>query len=221
MLSLKTLASRLLAVMFLAALFAAGGASPAAAQAPRSESRLCANEDGYCRFSGPRYVRYGANDRFTVLLLKDGTECSNLVFGDPLPGVRKACYVEGGVAPSQRCAEEDGRCSFYGTRDVFYGAGDRFVVRPFTNGTACTNAVFGDPAPGVRKACYLEGGSPTPRGALCAQEDGRCRFTGTRVVYYGAGDRFAALVLTNGANCTNATFGDPVPGVRKACYVER
>jgi hypothetical protein len=218
--SFKGLAAQVVAALFLAVLFVVGAASPASAQS-RDDGAFCASEDGFCNFSGPRYVRYGANDRYTVLLLKDGTACSNAVFGDPIPNVRKACYVEGSVAPTQRCADEDGYCRFYGTRDVFYGADDRYVVLALTNGTPCMNGVFGDPAPGVRKACYLDGGAPTPRGTLCAEEDGRCSFSGTRLVYYGAGDRFTALQLTGGTSCTNVVFGDPVPGVRKACYVAR
>jgi hypothetical protein len=39
--------------------------------------------------------------------------------------------------------------------NVRYGANGSFVVKTFTNGTACTNKVFGDPAPGVAKSCSL------------------------------------------------------------------
>lgn len=216
--SFKTLAARAIFVVFLAALCTLGAAPPAAAQS-QSGGSICASEDGYCRFSGSRYVRYGAEDRFVVRLLTDGASCSNAVFGDPIYGVRKACYLESAIFPTQRCAEEDGRCRFAGTRFVFYGAGERYVARSMTNSADCTNAVFGDVAPNVRKACYLGAGSPVRRGALCANEDGRCTFSGTRFVYFGAGDRFAVRLLTNGADCNNAVFGDPTPGVRKVCYV--
>lgn len=215
-----TLGARLIAGLFFVMLFVAGDVPPAASQSPGG-GELCASEDGYCRFSGSRYVRYGAGDRFTVRLLTDGTACTNTVFGDPTPNVRKACYLESAAFPVQRCAEEDGRCRFVATRVVFYGAGDRYAALPMTNGAACTNAVFGDPAPGVRKACYLDVGAPARRAVLCANEDGRCTFTGSRFVYYGAGDRYAVRLLTNGADCTNAVFGDPVPGVRKVCYLAR
>lgn len=210
-----------IAVSFLFAIFAVGDAPPASAQSSSAGGVLCATEDGRCNFSGSRFVRYGAGDRFTVRLLTDGTDCTNAVFGDPTPNVRKACYLESAIFPTRRCADEDGRCFYRETRFVFYGAGDRYTARAFTEGTACTNAVFGDPAPNVRKACYTDAGSPTRGGILCANEGGRCNFSGTRYVYYGAGDRYTVLRLTNGADCTNAVFGDPTPNVRKVCYVGR
>lgn len=218
--SLKSLALRVTAALFMAIVFTASAPSPSVAQSSNVGGVLCANEDGRCNFSGSRYVRYGAGDRFTVRLLTDGTDCTNTVFGDPTPNVRKACYLESAIFPTRRCADEDGRCSFLETRIVFYGAGERYTARALSNGTACTNAVFGDPAPGVRKACYTEAGSPTRGGAVCANEGGRCSFTGSRYVYYGAGDRYAVRLLSNGADCTNAVFGDPTPGVRKVCYVD-
>jgi hypothetical protein len=217
---LTSLGSRVIAALFFATLFVVGDTSPAAAQS-LSAGTSCASEDGYCRFSGSQFVRYGAGDRFVVRLLTDGTACTNAVFGDPAPNVRKSCTIETAIFPTQRCADEEGQCRFGGTRFVFYGAGERFAALPMTNGALCSNLVFGDPAPGVRKACYTGAVSPARRVVLCAEEDGRCSFTGSRLVYYGAGDRFAVRLLTNGTACTNTVFGDPVPNVRKVCYVAR
>jgi len=53
------------------------------------------------------------------------------------------------------CAGESGFCAFTGTMPVRYGANGLFVVKTFTDGTACTNEVFGDPAPDVAKSCSL------------------------------------------------------------------
>lgn len=218
--SSKVLGSWALAALCAALLFAVGANAPVEAQSVRRGGGFCATEGGRCAFSGDRYVRYGANDRYVVLLLSDGTDCTNLVFGDPAPNVRKDCFIEGPVSPTRPCADEGGRCSFVGPHYVFYGAGDHYVMLPMTNGAACTNVVFGDPAPGVRKACYIDV-APTRRGVLCANEDGRCSFTGARYVYYGAGDRFVVRLLTNGTACTNTVFGDPTPNIRKACYIDR
>jgi hypothetical protein len=218
--SFKGLGLRVIGAVFLATVFLAAVPEPAAAQVPNT-GVLCANEDGRCSFSGSRYVRYGAEDRYVVRLMTDGADCTNAVFGDPIFGVRKACYIESSIFPTQRCAEEDGRCRFSETRFVFYGAGERYVARPMTNSADCTNAVFGDVAPNMRKACYLAAGSPVRGASVCANEGGRCSFNGARYVYFGAGDRFAARLLTNGADCSNAVFGDPTPGVRKVCYVAR
>lgn len=52
------------------------------------------------------------------------------------------------------CASEWNYCSFSDTMQVRYGAEGRYVYRVFTNGTWCTNSVFGDPIYGVVKACH-------------------------------------------------------------------
>ena len=56
----------------------------------------CAEEDGFCSFSGTANVIYGANSCYTSpRSFSNGTACNNNVFGDPLPGVRKYCYTNG------------------------------------------------------------------------------------------------------------------------------
>ena len=51
------------------------------------------------------------------------------------------------------CANENGTCSFSGTRQVRYGANNTYVTKTFTSTAACNNATFGDPAYGVVKSC--------------------------------------------------------------------
>ncbi len=58
-------------------------------------------------------------------------------------------------ADATLCAGEGGTCSFGGVREVWYGAGTFWRVAPASNGTACTNAVLGDPIPGIVKNCYI------------------------------------------------------------------
>jgi hypothetical protein len=55
--------------------------------------RTCASENGYCSFAGVRRVRYGARGRFVEGRYRDGTACSNSVFGDPVPGQPKFCQA--------------------------------------------------------------------------------------------------------------------------------
>jgi hypothetical protein len=62
-------------------------------------------------------------------------------------------------------ATEGAFCALTGTMDVRYGANGSFVVRTLTNGTACTNEVFGDPAPDVAKSCSLP-----QTGPRCGQD---------------------------------------------------
>jgi Domain of unknown function (DUF1929)/Bacterial Ig domain len=59
---------------------------------PPSDWTFCANEHERCNFTGTQEVRYGANGTFTApRTFTDGVDCSNAVFGDPLPGVVKHC----------------------------------------------------------------------------------------------------------------------------------
>jgi hypothetical protein len=96
--------------------------------------------------------------------------------------------------------------------------------------SACNNWV-----PTVRRVYQELGGNPDtddlsyignandpPAGyAFCAWENERCRFSGVADVAYGANGRFAYRQgVRDGIDCTNGVFGDPVFGVRKACYVK-
>jgi hypothetical protein len=81
------------------------------------------------------------------------------VFGDPAPNVVKACYLLGPpptFATWTACAAENGTCSFSGTHEVAFGMGDRYYFGSFTGGTPCNDTVFGDPASGDVKACYVQ-----------------------------------------------------------------
>ena len=53
------------------------------------------------------------------------------------------------------CSPEGATCSFTGTRVVRYGTTSKTVDKALTNGTPCSNAVFGDPAPGSAKQCWV------------------------------------------------------------------
>jgi len=55
----------------------------------------------------------------------------------------------------------------------------------------------------------------------CATESKQCRFTGTASVVYGARTTWTTpRTFTGGVTCNNATFGDPLSGVLKACYLK-
>ncbi|MBF0472454.1 MAG: hypothetical protein HQK93_01795 [Nitrospirae bacterium] len=118
----------------------------------------CADEGGNCSFSGKKNVRYGANNSWVYRTIENGVGCSNSVFGDPIYGVVKACYIESKSEPVQanwtKCADEGGNCSFSGRKYVRYGANNSWVYRTIENGVGCNNGVFGDPIYGVVKACY-------------------------------------------------------------------
>jgi len=56
--------------------------------------QFCADENGYCSFSGTAKVRYGIAGNWVKKTTTDGISCSNDVFGDPAPGVLKICQVK-------------------------------------------------------------------------------------------------------------------------------
>jgi hypothetical protein len=65
------------------------------------------------------------------------------------------------------------------------------------------------------------GSSGGPAGyTWCANENGTCTFSGTASVAYGANGAFNYRTATNSIACNNATFGDPLSGVVKACYYQ-
>ena len=123
------------------------------------------------------------------------------------------------------CANENETCAFTGTRQVRYGAAGLYAYRNATDGTSCTNAVFGDPAPNMAKHCdSTETLAPPPPPppppadwVFCANENETCVFTGTRDVRYGSDGLYAYDTATDGVPCTNAVFGDPAPNVAKHC----
>jgi lysophospholipase L1-like esterase len=53
------------------------------------------------------------------------------------------------------CATEHEQCTFTGDRDVRYGTDKVSVVMGLSNGTQCSNSVFGDPAWGIHKKCWV------------------------------------------------------------------
>ena len=79
-----------------------GGTKPVATDAAAGSSgsslwTSCAAEGATCSFAGTRTVRYGGDgggsSGWFTRVLTGGTSCSNAVFGDPLAGFAKACYL--------------------------------------------------------------------------------------------------------------------------------
>ena len=72
--------------------------------------------------------------------------------------------------------------------------------------------------------CYIEN-----RGTKCADENGICSyngsgFTSTSLFCYGFESQYKCIKAnssTESVSCTNATFGDPASGKKKACYLTR
>ncbi|WP_229504870.1 glycoside hydrolase family 64 protein [Massilia mucilaginosa] len=194
-------------------MLAAATAAASSAAPSTTEWTFCAADNGECIFTGNQTVRYGAGSSFTSKKFDWAASCNTATFGgDPAPGVAKHCEITSSFA---FCANENGQCGFGDTQTVRFGAGSTYVTQTVTGGAACTNGVFGDPLPGSAKHCDR---APTT-WTRCAAENGRCNFSGTQVLLYGANGSFFTKTLTGGADCNSGVFGDPIAGVPKRCYL--
>ena len=131
----------------------------------------CAVENGFCSFSGPALVRYGANNTWASGTYTDGVLCANSIFGDPVYGTAKSCQILSStplptatpvptltttpMASWTTCAVENTVCSFSGPALVRYGANGSWVSGTYTDGVLCANSVFGDPIAGTVKSCQI------------------------------------------------------------------
>nr|WP_323746129.1 family 78 glycoside hydrolase catalytic domain [Catenulispora pinisilvae] len=202
-----------------------GSLAPASSTSLPGTWSQCAAETGTCSFAGTDTVAFGAQGKYNYATVTGGTACSNTVFGDPDENVSKACYAE--PAPTttagvwQECAAETGTCSFAGTDTVAFGAQGKYNYATATDGTACSDTVFGDPDEGVSKACYVE--APPPAATTwtpCSAETVSCVVTGTHEVAFGADGRYEYGTVTGDVACDDTVFSDPDPGQVKACYIQ-
>ncbi|RWE39804.1 MAG: hypothetical protein EOS78_10195 [Mesorhizobium sp.] len=137
------------------------------------------------------------------------------------------------AARLQRCAREGGICRLPFPAEVVFGDGGRTTSRFIDrDAVPCSTRVFGDPAPGHGKTCYIvlrgrgesEGDYDEPRRerwVACAEEGEFCDFYGRKVVRYGARGRFTQDVFRDGVECDNDSFGDPAPDAGKRCYIKQ
>lgn len=157
-----SLLARWFGVAAVIAAFFTVGAAPASAQAGGHWVE-CAQEGGFCRLPYPATVRFGAGGRFAERHADHGIPCNNSVFGDPAYGLQKRCFFfahEADAGPVARpahwvpCASEGQFCNLPHPTRVRYGASGRYSERRVdAGGIECSNRVFGDPIPGIVKAC--------------------------------------------------------------------
>jgi len=165
------------------------------AQDKPSGYEFCANEGGRCDFSGSASIAFGANGSYVYRTLSDGTDCNTSVFGDPIFGTQKKCYIKGGGPVGYTfCANEGQRCSFSGTANVAYGASLKYYYRnDVSGGIDCNNSTFGgDPVYGTAKSCYYHTGTP-PSGTWSAK-------------YYEGQQRWWDNTYTGNLKCTETLY---------------
>ncbi|WP_194842445.1 alpha-L-rhamnosidase N-terminal domain-containing protein [Endozoicomonas sp. OPT23] len=181
----------------------------------------CANENETCSFDGKTNVRYGAGSQYTELEATNQVQCDNDTFGDPASGLVKNCEYDAAalvpVTTWTHCADENGTCTFTGTRKVRYGANGLFAQQTATGSIACNNSVFGDPISGVVKSCEVEE-LPQTQWTQCATEGQTCNVPALSEVRYGANETYSAVQqVSSSVSCSNTVFGDPIYGVAKSC----
>jgi hypothetical protein len=143
-------------------------------------------------------------------------------FSGVAPTVSTFSYSDANACPPppeqwQFCADENGSCSFAGTKRVRFGKRGKYLYSIVSAGTACTVASFGgqDPLPNVAKSCQIS----VELYSDCAGEGALCSFTGMKQVRFGANGQWRTLTASGGTPCTAAAFGDPLPNVAKRCEV--
>lgn len=189
----------------------------------------CSREGGTCSFKGARIVKYGANGKFSYRMATNSIGCNNRKFGDPIVGTGKACEYYNSDLIWNECSQENGHCNFEGTRVIRYGAIGRYHYNIGTNTKDCNNRVFGDPMIGivnmigiVKKCYYSEAlNSNVNNWKRCSNENSHCSFTGSAIVKYGANGAFFYRRVSNGINCNNSEFGDPLKGIFKFCEISQ
>ena len=196
---------------------------------------FCANEGQQCSFTGTQNVRFGANGTYVFKSLTNGTMCSNSVFGDPLYGVAKQCYIGGSGTSSTftitASAGSGGTISPSGSAQVASGGSQTFTVTPSngyqvgsllvdgTNMGALTTYTFSNVT--ANHTISASFASSSASWTFCANENEQCSFTGTKNVRYGANGTYVFKSLTNGTMCSNSVFGDPLYGVANQCYIQQ
>jgi PA14 domain/Ricin-type beta-trefoil lectin domain/Peptidase family M23 len=102
------------------------------------------------------------------------------------------------------CANENEACSFSGTMEVRYGLNTAYVSKTVTDGTPCTNAVFGDPMPGSGKQCHYR---RTQTPVTCPAS-----FSNWKGEYWNGRDLSGNLTLCRDDANVNFDWGSGGPG---------
>jgi len=189
-----------------------GGGTCEATSVPSGYTQ-CAEEGGYCSFSGMASVVYGANSCFTLpAVFSGGTNCSNDVFGDPLPGVHKYCYTNASSPPS--CPQSGGVILYWNANyDCGNGSGDAgYRQRTSTGWQNVTDGSFNDKASSVRVpsgwSVMLYEHADRGGGKVCYNTDindfgPQGNFPGTSVPI---NDQVSSIEVFSDANCGGATL---------------
>lgn len=109
------------------------------------------------------------------------------------------------------------RLSVY-EHDGYQGRGSVFTG---DDGNLSDNTIGNDSVSSMKVESRGPNYTPPSGYSFCAYENQRCSFSDRRDVAYGANGIFTYRTgVTGGIDCNNATFGDPLSGVYKACFTK-
>lgn len=179
----------------------------------------CASQGGNCVVSPGTYMAFGGNGKYLFQAARNAVvPCNADTFGgSPATEVTQKCYY----ASLGLAANHGEPIAFTGLRSVAYGKNGRFVFRTYDSNSGtlyCNGQSFGvdDSGSESGKACYRA----VPSFTYQAKE-GQTFSLGQepRPVAYGANGKYAFRLLSGDVSCSNITFGDPLSGTVKNCYV--
>lgn len=103
---------------------------------------------------------------------------------------------------------------------VRYGANNLFTSKQLDIGwwLTCNNALFGDPAPNQKKACYINGNKVADEGAKFTTPAPECARVAIKYTAVNGANKIRNFCPSRWATCNNAVFGvDPAVGLVKHC----
>jgi len=197
--------------------------------APNVDLIPCAQENGSCTVGqGGKYMAFGVEGQLVYKHFPPGKmTCDRAAFDNQDPAIykTKTCYF----ANYSRLADDNQTFNAYnltgvtGPINVAYGANGKFLFAKLDGLTSytCNKALFpgDDLAPNVPKSCYL---------ALAGYHfvsneryDNTAVLTGLKntPVAFGANGYFKFAIKSGNVACNTQTFGDPISGISKACYI--
>ncbi|MGJ8693548.1 MAG: DUF4955 domain-containing protein [Thalassotalea sp.] len=170
-------------------------------------------------------IAFGTEGKYNFKYNVSGiVDFNTATFGDPTPGTKKVVYYRP-AAPAEFffTSKENENVVVTSLSIVKFGANGNYATKyNLQSDILCDRESFGsDPAPGVKKECFIQKIS-TPSGySFKANEGATVNISAPINVAFGAkGEYIFKYNVTSDIPCTRAVFGsDPKPGVAKKCYI--
>lgn len=175
----------------------------------------CSGQNQNCVLpSGTYMVKYGIETSWKYKELSGTFGCNNGTFGQNQS--ESSCWIKNHTYSWKQCSTENGTCEVSAASIIRYGADNRWTYQYKTENVSCSNSVFGDPAGGASKSCFILEDNTWRH---CANQNGECKFLGSSIVRYGVEGKFNYRFSNGDIDCNDTQFGDPFYGKSKSCQV--